>query len=59
MLEQEDDIVLGDDGYPLTVADARETLLEKLWLFHNFFFWFLSLMILDNTFNIIWLIINF
>lgn len=30
MLEQEDDIVFGEDGYPLTVADARETLLEKL-----------------------------
>ena len=30
MLEEEDDITFGGEGYPLTVAEARETLLDKL-----------------------------
>lgn len=30
MLEEEDNITFGEAGYPLTVADARQSLLEKL-----------------------------
>ena len=30
MLEKEDNITFKESGYPLTVADARKTLLEKL-----------------------------